>query len=209
MKKNVLFFIACLLTVAMFNNCNNASKATKTIENLKAAFKGESTASAKYAAYSLKAKEEGFSQVAVLFAAASKAEAIHANNHKEVLVKLNVTIEDIKPEFVVNSTVENVEDAIKGESYEFETMYPGFIKDAEAENVNHAKKSFTWALDTEKKHHEYYRLALLALQAHNIDPLPSEYFVCPKCGNTYDAETVKEKCDFCGTKNEKFIDIKG
>ena len=57
----------------------------KTIENMQAAFKGETTASAKYAAYATKAELEGFHQIALLFKAASTAENIHANNHKAVL----------------------------------------------------------------------------------------------------------------------------
>ncbi len=57
----------------------------KTVENMQAAFKGETTASAKYAAFSKKAEQEGFHQIALLFKAASTAENIHANNHKAVL----------------------------------------------------------------------------------------------------------------------------
>ena len=96
------------------------------MENLKAAYNGESTASAKYAAFAEKAKEEGLDTVAVMFLATSKAEAIHAANHLKVLVKLGEKIEDPQiGSFTVLSTAENLADAIKGESYEIETMYPG------------------------------------------------------------------------------------
>ena len=70
-----------------------APKPVKTVENLKAAYNGESTASAKYAAFAEKARAEGFDTVAVMFQATSKAEAIHAANHLKVLVKLGVKLD--------------------------------------------------------------------------------------------------------------------
>ena len=104
----------------------------KTIENLQAAFKGETTASAKYAAYSKKAEQEGYHEIALLFKAASSAENIHANNHKAVLQESGISTPVIKPEYTVTSTKENLEDAIKGETYEATTMYPEFLTVANA-----------------------------------------------------------------------------
>jgi rubrerythrin len=183
-----------------------ASKPVKSIENLKAAYNGESTASAKYAAFAEKAKAEGLDTVAVMFMATSKAEAIHANNHLKVLEKLGVKSEG--PEigkFDVLSTPENIADAIKGETYEITTMYPGFIASAENEKCADAVKSFTWALDTEKKHQAFYNVALAALNGGGEKTLPATWFVCPVCGNTYDGGTVTASCDFCMTPKEKFF----
>jgi len=59
-------------------------------------------------------------------------------------------MEEFTPEFTVGTTAENLKAAIKGESYETDTMYVKFINDAKAEKVNDAVKSFTWAIDTEK-----------------------------------------------------------
>ena len=178
----------------------------KTIENLKAASNGESTASTKYAAFAEKAMEEGFDTIAVMFRATSKAEAIHAANHKKVLVKLGVTVVDPQiGTFSVMSTAENLADAIKGETYEIETMYPEFIASAEKEKSKDAIKSFTWAHDTEKKHQAFYKKALETLNGGNETGLPLKWMVCPVCGNTYDLASLKEACDFCMTKREKFI----
>ena len=177
----------------------------KTIDNLKAAFKGESTASAKYAAFAEKAKTEGFMQIAYLFQATSKAEAIHAENHKKVLEKMGQKADPIKPEFVVKTTKDNLEDAIKGESYEFTTMYPGFIATAKTDEAKDAVKSFRWAMDTEKRHQQIYQAALEALNSAKVETLSSIYWVCPKCGNTYNVAKPEPECGFCGTKNEKFI----
>jgi rubrerythrin len=201
-KLNRLIVFASAMMVLV--SC--APKPVATIDNLKAAFNGESTASAKYAAFAEKAKSEGFDTVAVMFLATSKAEAIHADNHKKVLEKLGVKVEG--PElgkFDVLSTAENLTDAAKGETYEIETMYPGFIATAEKEKAADAIKSFGWAIDTEKKHQAFYNRALGALNAGGEKSLPVSWFVCPVCGNTYDGTSVASSCDFCMTTKEKFI----
>lgn len=202
MKKNLLFVIAGLLLV--FTSCNQ-SKPIKTIENLKAGIKGETTASAKYIAFAQKAREEGNDTIAKLFDAASKAEAIHAENHTKVLESLGEKMEEFKPEFEVKTTAENLQAAIDGETYESTTMYPNFLADAKAEKVEKAEKSFTWAFDTEKKHMQFYSDALQALKSNTVNVLPFTYAVCPVCGNTYDNAKVDEKCAFCQTSKEKFI----
>jgi rubrerythrin len=202
--KNILLF-AFIIVIAL-TSCNQP-KPVKTIDNLKAGVKGETTASAKYAAFAQKAREEGNANVAKLFDAASKAESIHAANHKKVLEELGEKMEDFTPEFEVKTSAENLQAAIDGETYEVNTMYPQFLADAKAEKVEKAGRSFTWAVDTEKKHQEFYTKALEALNTNAENTLPVEYAVCPVCGNTYDNANVDEKCAFCQTGKEKFIII--
>ncbi len=202
--KNVLFF--ALIGLIALVSCNQV-KPVKTIENLKAGIIGETTASAKYAAFAERANEEGKDTIAKLFEAASKAESIHAANHLKVLESLNEKMEAFTPEFEVKSTAENLQAAIDGETYESTTMYPQFLADAKAEKVEKAVKSFTWAFDTEKKHMAFYNNALTALQSNTINTLPYTFAVCPVCGNTYDQAMVDEKCAFCQTSSEKFIII--
>jgi rubrerythrin len=203
MRKIMVFAIICLIALS---GCNQP-KPVKTVENLKAGIKGETTASAKYAGFAVKAKEEGFDTIAKLFEAASKAESIHADNHLKVLEGLGEKMDDFKPEFEVKSTAENLQGAIEGETYEFMTMYTQFIADAKTEKVKKAVKSFTWAMDTEKKHKQFYADALEAVKANKENTMPFEFLVCPVCGNTYDKATVDEKCAFCRTSKEKFISI--
>jgi rubrerythrin len=200
----IVTLMACAIVIA---GCGQ-QKPVKTIDNLKAAYNGESNASAKYAKYAERAAAEGLPAVAKLFEAASKAEAIHAANHRKVLEKLGETIAgpDLKP-VDVKTTKDNLTDAIAGETHEFESMYPGFIAAAEAENNPDAKKSFTWALDTEKKHRDFYQAALDALNAGTPPAAPVPWYVCPVCGNTYDEATMKAACDFCGTKRSAFITV--
>lgn len=182
-----------------------AGTADKTIENLKAGFKGESTASAKYAAYAEQAKKEGLVSIAIMFEATSKAEAIHAANHKTVLEKMGQKVDPVKPIFTIQTTQENLVDALKGESYEIATMYPGFIAMAKSEDAKSAVKSFGWAMDTEKKHQTFYKNAIEALKAKKESSLPKIYWVCPKCGNTFDIAKPTGDCGFCGTSSAKYI----
>jgi rubrerythrin len=202
--RNILFLV--FVSLMVFTGCSQP-KPVKTVMNLKAGFKGETTASAKYAAFAAKAREEGNNTIAKLFDAASKAESIHAANHKKVLESLGEKADDFKPEFEVKSTVENLQSAIDGETYEVTTMYPQFLADAKSEKVMKAERTFIWAFDTEKKHQQFYQKALEALKTNTGNALPSEYAVCPVCGNTYDKARMDEKCAFCQTSKEKFIII--
>ena len=92
----------------------------KTLENLMEAFAGESQANRKYVAYSKKAEADGKKNAAKLFKAASDAETFHAQKHFEVAGK-------------IKSTVENLNDAVKGENHEYQSMYPEFLKAAQEE----------------------------------------------------------------------------
>ncbi len=178
----------------------------ETMTDLQEAFKGETTASAKYAAYSEKAEKEGFHNIALLFRAASTAEKVHANNHKSVMVEYNVAIPEFTPEFTVKSTAENLQDAIDGESYEVATMYPDFLKDAGNSKSQLAQISFNYALEVEKKHQVMYKNALAALNNNSVNELPQVYYICPTCGNTYD-QTPAERCGISMTGSEKFLKI--
>ncbi len=179
---------------------------TKTIADLQDAFKGETTASAKYAAYSQKAEQEGYHNIALLFKAASMAENVHANNHKSVLKEYGADIPAVMPEYTVKSTKENLQDAIEGESYEVATMYPDFLRDASNSKSQLAQISFNYAFEVEKKHKVMYQNALAALSGNTVNELPQVYYVCPTCGNTYD-QTPPERCGISMTSSEKFFKI--
>jgi rubrerythrin len=179
---------------------------SKTIENLQAAFKGETTASAKYAAYSKKAEQEGFHSIALLFKAASTSENIHANNHKAVLQESGKAVPVIQPVFTVKTTKENLQDAITGETYEVTTMYPEFLKTANEADNQVALISLNYAYKTEKKHKVFYEAALAALNNNSAKSLPAVLYVCPTCGNTYET-TAPARCGISMTSGEKFIKI--
>ena len=158
----------------------------KTLDNLMAAFAGESQANRKYISYSKKAKADGKKNAAKLFKAASDAETIHALRHFEVAGK-------------IMSTVENLNDAVNGENHEYQRMYPEFLKVAQEEGNQAAVKTFTYALKAEEVHARLYKEAL-----DNLDQEEEIfYYLCPICGNI--EQVVPEKCFICGTSGTKFI----
>jgi rubrerythrin len=184
----------------------SANSGNEVSKDLLAAYEGETTASAKYAAYSKTAEAEGLHQVAMLFKATSTSENIHANNHKAVLEDMGVAIPTVKPQFQVGTTAQNLQDAIKGESYEVATMYPEFITHADAAQNQLALVSLNYAYKTEIKHKSLYEKALTAVENKTSASLPTVYYVCPTCGNTYDA-TPPKRCGISMTNSEKFIKI--
>lgn len=157
-----------------------------TVSNLEAAFAGESQANRKYLAFAKKAEEEGYMQVAKLFRAAAEAETIHAHNHLKELSG-------------VRSTRENLETAIKGESFEFQQMYPKMIEEAKAENNKSALRSFSLANEVEKIHAQLYQSALDSL-GKNAD---TDYYVCQVCGYTAEGEAPDE-CPVCKARKQAF-----
>lgn len=177
---------------------------TKTIENMQAAYKGEKTATAKYEAFSKKAEEEGYHNIALLYNAVSAAENIHATNHKAVIEDAGETVALITPEYKVKTTKENLSDDIDGEAFEAKTMYPDFLKTAETADNQIAFLSLTYAMKTELKHKFFFEQVLGDINSNTLLSLPSKYFVCPACGNTY-ANAAPKHCDFSLTDREKFI----
>lgn len=178
----------------------------KTIADMQEAFNGESNATARYDAFSKKAAEEGQKEIALLFKTASLAEKIHAGNHKAVLEEMGVVVKPAIIDVKVSTTKENLEFAIKGETYEATTMYPNFLKDADAAGNQLALISLNYAYKTEKKHKVLYEQALAALIGNKTNTLASTYFVCPTCGNTYET-TAPKRCGISMTSGEKFIKI--
>src|ERR1019366_4174424 len=120
-------YSALVLTLALIALPNGAMAATKTLDNLQAGFNGESNAHARYLAFAEKADQEGYGEVASLFRAAAKAEKVHSANHAVVIKEMGGTAQAKIETPVVKSTKENLEAAIKGESYERDTMYPEFL----------------------------------------------------------------------------------
>ena len=207
MKTKPYYLFMLLLTGAGALCAGNPIKSSETVKNLKSAYTGESTASAKYAAYAQKADEEGYNTIALLFWAASKAESIHASNHKAVLQQAGESLPDFSPKIEVKSTRENLQDAIAGETYEITTMYPDFLKTANAESASLAMISFNYAYQTEKKHKAMYEKALKALDDRSDNALPTIYMVCSTCGNTYEGE-APDRCGISMTTKDRFLTIK-
>jgi rubrerythrin len=162
---------------------------SKTTENLKAAFAGESQANRNYLYYAKIAEKEGNEQIAKLFRAVAAAETVHAHNHKSILGG-------------VENTADCLNAAISGENYEVVTMYPDFMETAEAEGEKKALTSFKWAWEVEKYHEVLYKETLEAL-ASGVSIAEVDYYVCPVCGYTHRGKPT-DRCPVCNTLPERF-----
>ncbi len=162
---------------------------SKSEQNLKDAFAGESQANRKYLAFAEKADKEGYSQTARLFRAAAAAETVHAHSHLRALKG-------------VGSTADNLKEAIAGETYEFQSMYPPMIDGAKEEGHKAAERSFTYANAVEKVHAGLYQKAL-----DNLEDLEAvDYYVCSVCGHTVEGEPPDE-CSVCKAKKKAFFKV--
>jgi rubrerythrin len=160
----------------------------KVIEDLKAAFAGESQANRKYLAYAHKADLEKLPYAAKIFRAAAEAETIHAHTHFRQLG-------------AVKSTAENLKDALAGETYEFTKMYPEMLEDAKAAGDKGAQNGFSQANEAEKIHAEFFKKAM-------ADPGKEapKIFVCRVCGHVAEGE-APEVCPICGGKRQGYFEI--
>src|SRR2546428_10541420 len=104
-------------------------KGSKTHDNLKNAFAGESQANRRYLYFARRADIEGYPDVGGLFRDTSEAETGHAFGHLDFLKEVGDPVTDVP----IGSTELNLKSAIEGESYEFTEMYPGFAMSARAE----------------------------------------------------------------------------
>ncbi len=163
-----------------------------TSDNLKEAFAGESQAIRKYLAFAKKAQADGYSQVAKLFRAAAQAETVHAHAHLRVIGG-------------IKSSEENLQEAIDGEGFEFQQMYPKFLAEAQEEGNNSAVTSFKYALAVEEIHHGLYTEALNAVKSGSDLP-GAKIYVCPVCGNTV-KDNAPDKCPVCATAGEIFQEV--
>ncbi|KAA6461915.1 rubrerythrin [Acidobacteria bacterium AB60] len=191
-----------VLAVLAFFPLAPAIKAESTLVNLQEAYNGESNAEARYTSFAQRADTDGYPDVANLFRAAARAEQIHAQNHAQVIKRLGG-----HPVFTlglveVRSTRENLQAAIKGESYERDTMYPNFLKQAREDGDAQAVRTFNLAKAAEAEHAKLYQAALDNLE-RSKGVVAGGYYVCPVCGFT-SRTRVADRCPSCFTSKERF-----
>ena len=164
---------------------------SKTTENLKEAFAGESQAFQKYTSFAEAADKDGKPNIAALFRTTAQAERIHAAGHFKALDG-------------VNSTVDNLKAAISGETFEYEEMYPPMLEAAEAEG-HRAKVMFKFAVAAEQVHAELYKRALEAAEGGS-DLTESTFYLCPICGHI-EFGKAPENCPICNAPESKFVTV--
>lgn len=162
-----------------------------TNDNLKESFAGESQANQKYRAFSRQAESDGFPNVARLFRTTAEAERIHAEGHLKALGG-------------VNSTADNLKEAIAGETHEFQSMYPPMLEQAIADG-HRARIMFNYAVKAETVHAQLYQRALEAVAA-GADLAEARFYLCPVCGHI-EFGVPPEKCPICSAPAARFTEV--
>lgn len=160
-------------------------KGTKTLENLMAAFAGESQARNKYTYYASKAKKEGYEQIAAIFLETAGNEKEHA----ELWFKLA---------HGVGTTEENLLDAAEGELYEWSDMYKNMAKTAKEEGFADIAFQMEGVAKIEKEHEERYRALAKNVRDGKVFEKDEEVlWQCANCGHTYVGKKALELCPVC------------
>lgn len=161
----------------------------KTMKHLADAFAGESQANRKYTVFAEQADKEGYPGVAKMFRTIAAAEAIHARSH-------------FQAEGGVKSTAENLQAAMDGEMYEYNSMYPPMIEAAAAEGDEKAKRSFHLANEAEKTHAALYKSTKEGIDGWKGKD--EDWYLCPVCGYVH-AGSAPDECPICKAKASVFV----
>lgn len=160
-------------------------KGTKTLENLLAAFAGESQARNKYTFYASKAKKEGYVQISNIFLETAANEKEHA----ELWFKLAHGI---------GTTEENLLDAAAGENYEWTDMYKEMAATAREEGFPEIAAQMEGVAAVEKEHEERYRkLAANIKEGKVFEREEKVLWQCSNCGHQVVAEKAPQLCPVC------------
>ncbi len=162
-------------------------KGSKTEQNLRDAFAGETQARTKYDYYASRAKKDGFEQIAAIFAETANNEKEHAKMWFKLLYGGSV------PE-----TDANLLDAALGENYEWTEMYNEFSKVAKEEGFTNIARLFEGVAKIEKEHEERYRTLLENVKANTVFEKEEEtVWVCRNCGHIHRGKKAVEVCPVC------------
>ena len=136
-------------------------KGSKTEQNLKEAFAGESQANRRYLYFAQQADVEGYNDVAALFRSTAEGETGHAFGHLEYLEQVG----DPATGLPIGNTQDNLKAAVAGETYEYTDMYPGMAKTAREEGFDEIADWFETLAKAERSHANRYQKALDELEA--------------------------------------------
>lgn len=171
---------------------NNRYAGTKTEENLKTAFAGESQARNKYTYFASVAKKEGMEQIAELFLKTADNEKEHAKMWFKELGELG-------------DTASNLKAAAEGENYEWTDMYEGFAKTAEEEGFNDLARKFRAVGAIEKRHEERYRALLNNVETKAVfEKSEVKVWECRNCGHIVVGTKAPLACPVCAHPQSYF-----
>lgn len=162
-------------------------KGTKTEQNLREAFAGESMATNKYTYYASKAKKDGYQQIAAIFEETAKNEREHAKIWFKLLHDGAVPNTDI-----------NLADAAEGENYEWTDMYDRMAKEAAEEGFTEIAALFRGVAAVEKEHEERYRKLLSNVNEGIVFSRDNDQiWQCSNCGHIVIGKNAPQLCPVC------------
>lgn len=165
---------------------------SKTVENLKAAFAGESQARNMYTFFAKVARKEGYLYIAEVFEETAANEQRHANDHFKMLN-------------AIGDTAANLQEAIDGENYETTSMYPTFAKEAEEEGNMEAANLFRQISKIEANHRDRYQRCLDMVKNGTVfkrdEPIT---WKCSLCGYKHNGTEPPAKCPSCSHPKEYY-----
>ena len=135
-------------------------KGSKTEQNLKDAFAGESQANRRYLYFANKADVEGYNDVATVFRSTAEGETGHAHGHLDYLAAVG----DPATGLPIGATAHNLQAAIAGETHEYTDMYPGMAKTARDEGFEEISDWFETLAKAERSHANRFQKALDSLE---------------------------------------------
>lgn len=163
----------------------NKYAGTRTEQNLRAAFSGESEARNKYTYFASVAKKEGYEQISALFLKTAENEKEHA---KMWFKELNG----------LGDTAENLENAADGENYEWTDMYAEFARVADEEGFTDLARKFRLVAAIEKHHEERYRALLNNVETAQVfEKSEVKVWECRNCGHIIVGTKAPEICPTC------------
>ena len=170
-------------------------KGSKTEKNLKEAFAGESQARNKYTYYAAKAKKDGYVQISKFFEETANNEKEHAKIWFKLLMG-----------GAVPSTVQNLEDVVNGENFEWTDMYAKFAKEAKEEGFDDIALLFEKVAEIEKEHEERYRALLANIQNGKVFKKEEDViWECANCGHIHTGKTAPDICPVCAHPQSYFM----
>ena len=165
---------------------------SKTNENLKAAFAGESQARNKYTYYAQQARKEGYHYIAKIFEETAENEKRHAKDHLKLLDG-------------IGETVSNLKAAIEGEHYEVTVMYADFAKEAEAEGRKQEAVAFQQVAKIEAHHRDRYKKLLEMVESGTVFKREKPIkWKCSVCGYVHEGTEPPPKCPSCKHSKEYY-----
>jgi rubrerythrin len=165
---------------------------SKTDDNLKAAFAGESQARNKYTFFAAVAKKEGLHYIAKIFEESADNERRHAKDH---LALMNG----------IGDTAANLKDAIDGENYETNEMYPGFAKEADEDGNRRAAALFRQVGKIEAHHRDRFKKLLHMIENGTVYKRDTPIkWKCSVCGYIHEGNEPPAKCPACQHPREYY-----